>query len=141
MANRMRNGKGYEHTIIGLLILEGFDVYQPVVDDQGIDGIIRILGKEGTPPKYYELQVKGSKTWDKIRCKVEPLTKHEGVLILYCAESREILWFLDNELAELFPPVSQEWGDIFLKSESVDKFKEEGRGSPSELLKRLTNSK
>lgn len=136
MANRMRNGKAYEHTIIGLLTLEGFDVYQPIVDDQGIDGIIRIRGNEGASPKYYELQVKGSKTWDKIRCKVERLTK-QGVLILYCAEDREVLWFLYEELAPLFPLVSQDWGDIFLKPEQVKKFKEEGRSSPAALLKRL----
>src|SRR5258708_4906598 len=99
----MRYGKGYEHTVFGLLTLEGFDVYQPVVDDQGIDGIIRIVGNKSAPPKYYELHVKGSKEWAKIRCKVARLTKRKGVLILYCAEKREILWFLYNELAKRFP--------------------------------------
>src|SRR5689334_20293716 len=85
MANRLRPGKAYEHTILGLLTLEGFDVYQPVVDDQGIDGIIRVRGEGSRSARYFELQVEGSKTWGGIRCKVERLTK-QGVLILYCAD-------------------------------------------------------
>jgi hypothetical protein len=135
----MRNGKAYEHTIIGLLTLEEFDVYQPVVDDQGIDGIIRFRGEEGISPKYYELQVKGSKTWDKIRCKVERLTK-QGVLILYCAEERQILWFLYEELAKFFPKVDPQWGDIFLKPDNVKQFKAEKRDDLAELRRRLTSS-
>jgi hypothetical protein len=47
MADRMRNGKGYEQTVVGLLTLENFDVYMPVVDDQGIDAIIRVPQREG----------------------------------------------------------------------------------------------
>jgi hypothetical protein len=137
MASRFRYGKAYEHTVLGLLTLEGFDVYQPLVDDQAIDGIIRVPGSKAQLPHYYELQIKGSRSWDKIRCKVKPLTKG-GVLILYCADEREILWFLYEELAALFPPVNPEWGDIFLKPRLVSKFKSEGRGKLSELMKKLS---
>ncbi len=34
-------GKGVEHWIIGLMAQEGLDVYLPIADDKGIDGIIR----------------------------------------------------------------------------------------------------
>ena len=118
MARRLRSGKAYEHSVLGILTLEGFDVYQPVVDDQGIDGLIRVKGKEGEPPKCYELQVKGSRTWNGIRCKVRHMTM-QGVLILYCAGKREHLWFLYEELAQLFPAVNRDWGDIFLNQGSV----------------------
>ena len=134
--NRLRPGKAYEHTIFGLLTVEGFDVYHPIVDDQAIDGIIRVRGEGAELPRYFELQVKGSKTWGGIRCKVQKLTK-QGVLILYCAAEREILWFLYEELATLFPARNPDWGDIFLNKENVAKYKLEGRDKPAELLKRL----
>lgn len=136
ITNRLRPGKSYEHTIFGLLTLEGFDVYHPIVDDQAIDGIIRVRGENAELPRYFELQVKGAKTWSGIRCKVKKLTR-QGVLILYCAAEREILWFLYEELAALFPTRNPEWGDIFLNKENVAKYKAEGRDKPAELLKRL----
>ena len=42
-----------------ILLGAGFDVYETVADDQGIDGIIRIE-KRGKV-KYYDFQSKGSK--------------------------------------------------------------------------------
>lgn len=136
VTNRLRPGKSYEHTIFGLLTLEGFDVYHPIVDDQAIDGIVRVRGSGRGLPRYYELQVKGAKTWSGIRCKVNKLTKG-GVLILYCATEREILWFLYEELSVLFPARNPDWGDIFLSKEDVARFKSEGRDQPAKLLKRL----
>ena len=136
MASRLRSGKAYEHTILGILTLEHFDVYQPVVDDQGIDGLIRVRGKDGKSARYYELQVKGSKTWSGIRCKVQRLTK-EGVLILYCADKRELLWFRYEELAQLFPAANPAWGDIFLKEDAVSRYKGQGRDKLDLLLKQL----
>lgn len=136
ITNRLRPGKSYEHTIFGLLTLEGFDVYHPIVDDQAIDGIIRVRGEGSASPRYFELQVKGSQTWGGIRCKVQKLTK-QGVLILYCAAEREILWFLYEELAAFFPTRNPEWGDIFLNKQNVANFKAERRDKLTELLKRL----
>ena len=34
-------GKGVEHWIIGMMAQEGLDIYLPISDDKGIDGIIR----------------------------------------------------------------------------------------------------
>ena len=136
MANRLRSGKAYEHMILGMLTLEHFDVYQPVVDDHGIDGVIRVRGRYGEPARYYELQVKGSQTWNGIRCKVQRMTK-QGVLILYCAVKRELLWFRYEELAQYFPAANPDWGDVFLNQESVATFKSQGRDKLDVLLKRL----
>lgn len=71
MAHKMRCGKGYELTVLGLLTLADFDVYAPLVDDQGIDGIIRVRGKRSA--RYFDLQIKGGKSWNAIRCKVSAL--------------------------------------------------------------------
>ena len=46
-------GKRIEYWVIGLLLKEGFDVFIPLVDDHGIDAIIR--GKNG---KTIDLQIK-----------------------------------------------------------------------------------
>jgi hypothetical protein len=136
MANRMRSGKAYEHTVLGMLTLAGFDAYQPVVDDQGIDGVIRIRGNETEPPRYYEFQVKGANAWSGIRCKVDRMVR-QGILILYCAAERDLLWFLYEEIGQIFPPINPKWGDVFLDQARVASFKAEGRDKLSELLRRL----
>ncbi len=134
MAKKLRCGKGYELTVLGMLTLADFDVYAPLVDDQGIDGIIRARREQGT--RYFDLQIKGSKKWDAIRCKVSSLPVG-SVLILFCDGSKEVLWFTHNEAVELFPRQNAQWGDIFLKPDMVRRFKEEGRGDLSRLRERL----
>jgi hypothetical protein len=136
MSSRLRLGKAYEHTIFGMLTLEGFDIYHPIVDDRAIDGVIRVAGDNGRPARYYDLQVKGSKTWNGIRCKVQRLVKN-GILILYCANSRELYWFLYEELTEYFPAKNPQWGDVFLRKKHNQQFKMQGRDKLSNLLKKL----
>ena len=50
-------GKRQEFVAIAELLKRGFDVYQTLVDDQGIDCVIRAEGRGGRP-KYIDLQVK-----------------------------------------------------------------------------------
>jgi hypothetical protein len=135
MAYKMRCGKGYELAVLGLLTLADFDVYAPLVDDQGIDGIIRVQTERGV--RFFDLQIKGSKRWDTIRCSVSALPP-DSVLILFCDNCKELLWFLQPEAAQLFPPQNPKWGDIFLKAEMVKRFKEEGRGDLLRLREWLT---
>lgn len=87
MAKKMRNGKAYEHTVVGILTLADFDVYMPVVDDQGIDGILRVRGQAAV--RYFDFQVKGSRDW-KVRCWTEHLPIG-GVLFVYCDKTKELL--------------------------------------------------
>lgn len=49
-------GKRQEYTVIAELLRRGFDVYQTLVDDQGIDCIIRL--EKGDQVKYLEIQIK-----------------------------------------------------------------------------------
>jgi hypothetical protein len=136
MTTRMRTGKAYENIVLGMLTFNKLDVYQPLVDDQGIDGLIRILDDKGKRHRYYELQIKGAKTWNNIRCKVAKMSKN-GVLILYSAGQREILWFLYEELSRYFPTLNPKWGDIYLTRENVQKFIAEGRSDIGNLFNKL----
>lgn len=136
MAKRMRYGKGYELTVIGLLTLADFDVYAPTVDDRGIDGVIRM--HHDNTPRYFDLQVKGGKTWNSIVCKIRGLPQN-GVLILYCDAVKEILWFRHDDAVAAFPVLNPDWGDVFLKLSDVERFKAEGRGSLSNLRDRLVS--
>jgi hypothetical protein len=135
MAYKMRCGKGYELAVLGLLTLADFDVYAPLVDDQGIDGIIRVRGKRNA--RYFDLQIKGSKSWGTIRCKVGALPL-DGVLILFRDRPQaEVLWFLQDEAAKLFPPVNPKWGDVFLKTADVERYRSEGRNDLTRLHQKL----
>lgn len=83
MANsRMYLGESTEHLVVSKLLDEGREVYLPVVDDHGID--ILVKSKEGAPDDYQEIQVKAE---DKI--------KHRGLFAaLNCPTPRRNYWFV-----------------------------------------------
>jgi hypothetical protein len=68
MANpRKRHGTASEHQVMGQLIDAGIDVYQTVVDDQGIDAIVRVARVPSGDVQYFDLQIKSSRTWNGVR--------------------------------------------------------------------------
>ena len=74
-------GKRIEHFLIGQMLKEGLDVYLPVVDDKGIDAVVR--RPDGS---YVEVQIKA-------RSK----TVREGDAALFAAiehEHRPNYWFV-----------------------------------------------
>ena len=125
MSSRIRNGKAYEHTIFGLLTLEGFDIYFPLADDQGIDGILRVPNSDDGKPKYYDLQVKGGKQWANIRCKTKKLTKN-SILLLFNSATNETIWLTYKDVIKHFPETGFQFGDIYLKKPIVEQLKEKG---------------
>lgn len=135
MANKMRFGKGYELTVVGTLVGEGFDVYLPTVDDQGIDAIIR-LPLEAASFRYHEVQVKGAKRWSGIRCKTEALFPN-SILILYSASERKLLWFLFQDVQKHFPIDAAvhgpTWGNVFLTSAKARELADAGHGDIARL--------
>lgn len=139
MATKMRSGKGYELTVVGMLVGEGFDVYLPTVDDQGIDAIIRIPLK---PPsnKYYEVHIRGSRTWSGIRYDTSSLLPN-SILILYSDEDHKILWLSFDDVQRHFPPQGaipgDTWGDVLLNRPKVQELTETGRGDIAKLTKAL----
>lgn len=142
MRKKLRSGKGYELTVVGMLVDAGFDVYLPTVDDQAIDGLIRIP-TENSRFRYHELQIKGSRTWNGIRCKTAPLAR-SSILILYCAEKRELLWLLFDDVQREFPLEGaihgSDWGNVFLKANIVKRLQEGGRGDLTCLMTALAQN-
>jgi|GEM_PF-1495061 len=135
MATKMRAGKGYELTVVGMLVEAGFDVYLPTVDDQAIDAIIRLPIGESVL-KYHEVQIKGARTWSGIRCKTKALAAN-SILILYCAKDRHLLWLLYSDVQTHFPFVDEihgpDWGNVFLNAEKVRELHNNGHGDISKL--------
>lgn len=59
MATSLFFGKYCEHLVFAELLKRGFDTYLPIVDDKGVDCIIR--NNDGT---HFDVQIKGRKeTW------------------------------------------------------------------------------
>lgn len=134
MNKKIRQGKSYEKIIIGNLLGAGFDVYETVADDQGIDGIIRIE-KEGKV-KYYDFQSKGSKNFAGVRCKTSKLNPNL-ILIIYSSTSNEMLWLRYQDANKFFPKTGSEWGDIFIKKEHINELKKLGHFDLYKLKEKL----
>lgn len=133
MANRRsRQGKAAELQVVGLLTDAGLDCYQTVVDDQGIDALIRIDATEG--PRYFDVQIKSAKSWSAIRGSIAALgTRNNAVLVLFNSASHEILWLDSKAIAKRFPSTGSTWGDVFLNNTIVDALRSEGRDDLAKL--------
>lgn len=138
---RKRQGSASEHQVVGQLLDAGFDVYQTIVDDQGIDAVLRVPTRAGAI-RYFDLQTKSSRTWNGIRGKIAALGKRENtVLILFNSSRHECLWFDAQGIAKHFPGTGGDWGDVFLDKARVSAFMAEGRGDSRKLLRRLESTK
>lgn len=135
MGSKIRNGKAYEHIIFGLLTLEGFDIYFPLADDQGIDGVLRVK-QAGAKPKYYDLQVKGGKQWANIRCKTATLTD-TSVLLFFNSKTNEIIWLAHKDVRKYFPETGYSFGDVYLKKGVVRELRDKGFDDLDKLKSRL----
>ena len=134
MISKIRVGKGYEHSVFGLLINNDFDVYFPAVDDQGIDGLIRV--KKENKIKYYDIQIKGGADWSRIRCKTDKIHKNM-VLFLYSSKTNELFWLLYDDVLKLFPSTGSEWGDVFINKSIRNKLFNSKHSSLEKLRMRL----
>lgn len=94
-----------------MLTLNGFDVYQPLVDDQAIDGVIRVDKKNKV--RFYDIQIKGGRTWANIRCTVHKL-KNKSLLFFYNAKTHELVWLVHKNVLKLFSPTGDKFGDVYL---------------------------
>lgn len=83
-------GKRIEYHFISKLLLAGFDVYIPLVDDDGIDAIIKIDTGEGE--QFVKVQIKARSDegmdarYKEQNCAFFPAIKHDKV--------RENYWFI-----------------------------------------------
>jgi len=139
---RKRHGTASEHQVVGQLLDAGVDVYQTIVDDQGIDAVLRVETGRGEI-RYFDLQIKSSRSWNGVRGKIAALGKRENaVLILFNSSTHESLWFDAEGITKQFPAGTRhDWGDVFLDKGRVTVFKAEGRDDLSKLLVRLRRAK
>lgn len=138
---RKRQGTASEHQVVGQLLDAGFDVYQTIVDDQGIDAVLRVRTRSGAI-RYFDLQTKSARTWNGIRGKISSLGKRDNtVLILFNSSTHQCLWFDARGIAEHFPRNGGDWGDVFLDKARVKAFEIEGRSDLDTLRRRLERAK
>jgi len=139
---RKRQGTASEHQVVGQLIDAGIDVYQTVVDDQGIDAVLRVETGPKNVVRYFDLQIKSSRTWSGVRGRISALGKRDNtVLILFNSSTHECLWFDAAGIAKHFPGTGYEWGDVFLDKARVAAFKAEDRDDLEKLRKNLETTK
>ena len=97
VVSRIKFGKRIEYWVMSLLLKEGFDVFVPLVDDHGIDAIIRGPGG-GT----IELQIKGrSKDVADGDAALFAAISHSEVVknyyFLFYAERLDMMWFMSSK--------------------------------------------
>ena len=89
-------GKRMEFWIIGRMLKEGLDIYVPLVDDMGIDAVIR--RKNGT---FTEVQIKARSDDVKIgNCALFAGLKHEerkNYWFVFYSERIDVMWIMTSE--------------------------------------------
>lgn len=89
-------GKRMEYYLIGLMLKEGLDCYVPLVDDDGIDVIIR--KKDGT---YIEVQIKARsndvKDGDGALFAAITHERRENYYFLFYSEKLRTMWIMSSE--------------------------------------------
>lgn len=89
-------GKRIEYYIIGLMLKEGLDCYIPLVDDDGIDVVIR--KQDGS---FIEVQIKArSKTVKEGDAALFAAMQHEArknYYFVFYSEKMDTMWILSSE--------------------------------------------
>jgi hypothetical protein len=133
---RSRQGKAAELQVVGLLTDASLDCYLTVVDDQGIDVVIRIDRPDS--PRYFDVQVKSGRNWQAIRGSISALGKRKNaLLILFNSSERELLWLDSAAISRRFPATGSSWGDVFLNAPLVQELRDEGRDNLMRLREYL----
>ncbi len=89
-------GKRMEYNIIGKMLMEGLDVYIPLVDDHGVDAIIK--KKDGT---FIEIQIKARssevKLGDAALFAALEHEKRKNYYFVFYSERLDTTWILSSE--------------------------------------------
>lgn len=117
MNKRLRGGKSSELIVAGWLLRHGLDVYQPLVDDQGVDLVVRQERAGG--PEFYDIQVKSVNGYNRI-VGIRNISRHTEryiVVIHYRhdkANKEDEILFLTKKQVEQHTPKGTEWGDLII---------------------------
>ena len=89
-------GKRIEYKLIGDMLMEGLDCYTPLVDDHGVDCVIK--KKDGT---FIEIQIKASsKDVTEGDAALFSAIEHEytpNYFIVFFSERLNMMWILSSE--------------------------------------------
>lgn len=89
-------GKRIEHWVVGKMLKEGLDVYLPLVDDDGIDAVVR--RKDGT---FVEIQIKARSSsvtaGDAALFAAISHEKRINYFFIFYAERLDKTWILTSE--------------------------------------------
>lgn len=89
-------GKRIEHYIISKMLKEGLDVYLPMVDDHGIDAVVK--RPDGT---YVEIQVKARSKdvifGDAALFAAIPHEYRNNYWFVFYSERMDVMWILNSE--------------------------------------------
>ncbi len=101
MARKFRSSAGFgkriEYWVIGLLLKDGYDVFMPLVDDHGIDAVIR-----GANGKIIDLQIKAaSATVGQGDAAGFAAIKHKEIrnnyYFLFYSERMDMMWLISSK--------------------------------------------
>ena len=89
-------GKRIEYYLIGKMLMEGLDVYVPLVDDHGVDCVIKKDAKT-----FIEIQIKArsSKVKEGDEALFAAITheKTENFYFVFFSESMNTMWIMSSE--------------------------------------------
>ena len=89
-------GKRMEYNLVGKMLMEGLDVYLPLVDDHGVDCVIK--KEDGT---FIEVQIKArsNEVADGDAALFAAITheKTENFYFVFYSECLEMMWILSSE--------------------------------------------
>jgi len=87
-------GKRQEYAVIAELLKRGFDVYMTLVDDQGIDWIIRI-----NKNRYLDIQIKArskyARDWNSFAGM--PLKPRSNYFFIFYTEMNQTFWIMPSK--------------------------------------------
>lgn len=87
-------GEATEHLVVSKFLAEGREVYLPVVDDHGID--ILVKSKSGAPDNYQEIQVK-SKEADGLFAAMKCPNPRPNYWFVFYVKSLDKFWVINSE--------------------------------------------
>jgi hypothetical protein len=128
MKEKERIGVGTEKKILGEFLEHGVLPYEPAVDDEGIDAIIRYENENRI--NYYEIQIKGLKDYNawwkalkSIRKRILSPKNRNFILILVYRSTNEIYCFTQDMLRKHL----QEKGVLYKEEKEDFPFTKEDR--------------
>ncbi|MBT3982924.1 MAG: hypothetical protein HOE90_16315 [Bacteriovoracaceae bacterium] len=85
-------GKRQEYSVIAELLKRGFDVYMTLVDDQGIDCVVRLDNK-----RYLDIQIKArskdAKQWNFFSMSFKP---RKNLYFIFYTEKNDTFWTIPS---------------------------------------------